>query len=90
MGIVGLLGATEIDERPDRVPIPERLTVCGLVLTLSLTVKVPVLVPSAVGVNVTEIVQLPPAANGFGERGQFDICEKSPEAEIAEIVNAPD
>lgn len=38
------------------VPFPERLTVCGLPAALSAIVRVPVLLPDAVGVNVTEIV----------------------------------
>jgi hypothetical protein len=53
-------------------------------------VRVPVLVPSATGVNVTEIVQLDAPANVFGESGQFEVCAKSPEVEIPEIVSAPD
>jgi hypothetical protein len=40
-----------------------------------------------VGVNVTEIVQDAPAANVLGGSGQFDVCAKSPEAEIPEIVS---
>ena len=38
------------------VLVPERLTVCGLPAALSAIVRVPVLLPTAVGVNVTEIV----------------------------------
>jgi hypothetical protein len=34
-------------------PVPDRLVVCGLTLALSMTVIDPVLVPLAVGVNVT-------------------------------------
>ena len=47
---------------PDDAPVPVRLTVCGLPLALSVTLIVPVWVPVAVGVNVTLIVHLPPAA----------------------------
>jgi hypothetical protein len=43
-------------------PVPVRLTVCGLPEALSVTVIAPVLVPVAVGVNVTLIEQLPLAA----------------------------
>jgi len=78
----------EIETKPARVPEPDRPTVCGLVLALSVKVKVPVRAPKAVGVNVTEIVQVAPAANVLGGNGQFDVCTKSPEAEIPEIVSA--
>src|SRR5215471_11279542 len=48
--------------REELTPVPLRLEVCGLFEALSLTVRVPVRVPAVVGVKVTEIVQLPPAA----------------------------
>ena len=44
------------------LPVPLKVTVCGLPLALSVMVRVPVTVPAAVGVNVTLIVQVPPAA----------------------------
>ena len=44
------------------VPVPVRLTVCGVFAALSVKVIVPVRVPVAVGVNVTLIVQLAPTA----------------------------
>ena len=44
------------------VPVPVRLTVCGLPMALSAIVTEAVRVPAVVGVNVTLIVQLPPAA----------------------------
>ena len=65
-----MAGATEIETKPVRVPVPDRLTVCGLVLALSVTLRVPVRVPRFVGVNATEIVQLAAAANVFGDNGQ--------------------
>jgi hypothetical protein len=37
--------------------VPDRLTVCGLLLALSLTVSIPVAVPVCVGENVTLIAQ---------------------------------
>jgi len=65
-------------------PVPVRLTVCGLPLALSVTVSAPVRVPVAVGVNVTLIVQLAPAAT---LDPQLLVWEKSvEEVEIAEIV----
>ncbi len=44
------------------VPAPERAAVCGLPTALSFTLTVAVRVPVAVGVKVTEIVQLAPPA----------------------------
>ena len=45
------------------VPIPLRLTFCGLPAALSLTLSTAVRVPDAVGLNVTLIAQLAPAAS---------------------------
>jgi hypothetical protein len=44
------------------LPVPARLTVCGLLIALSAKLRVPVTAPSAAGVKVTPIVQLAPAA----------------------------
>jgi hypothetical protein len=45
------------------VAVPDKLTVCGLLLALSVIVRVPVTGPGAAGaLNVTLIVQVPPAA----------------------------
>ena len=44
------------------VPVPERLTVCGLPLALSVMLTEAVRLPLAEGVKVTLIVQLAPAA----------------------------
>src|SRR5438105_3019414 len=57
------------------VPVPVRLVVWGLLLALSVTVRVAVRVPAAVGVKVTLIVQLPPAATLVP---QLLVCVKSP------------
>ena len=46
----------------DAAPVPVRLTVCGLPVALSATVIVPGWLPAAVGVNVTLMEQLAPAA----------------------------
>jgi hypothetical protein len=43
-------------------PVPLRATLCGEPVALSVMVSVPVRVPVVVGVKVTEIVQLAPAA----------------------------
>ena len=44
------------------VPVPLKLTVWGLVLALSVSVRLPERLPVTVGVNVTLITQLPPLA----------------------------
>ena len=44
------------------VPVPEKLTVCGLPLALSVMLTAAVRLPLAAGVKVTLIVQLAPAA----------------------------
>jgi hypothetical protein len=69
-----------------RIPAPDSVTVCGLLLALSLTLSVPVLVPVADGVNVTLIVHLPLAAR-LVVHVVADIA-KSPVVEIAMLVNA--
>ena len=56
-------------------PVPERLTVCGLPVALSVRVTAAVRVPVAVGVKVTLIVQLAPAAT---ELPQVLVWAKSP------------
>lgn len=43
-------------------PVPLRATLCGEPVALSVMVRLPFRVPVAVGVKVTEIVQLAPAA----------------------------
>lgn len=52
------------------VPVPVSGTVCGLPAALSVMVKVPARAPSAVGVNVTLILQFAPAASVAGLIGQ--------------------
>ncbi len=57
------------------VPVPLRLTVCGLVVALSVMLKVAERLPGAVGVNVTLIVQVALAAT---ELPQVLVSAKSP------------
>jgi hypothetical protein len=59
---------------PEAMPVPVRFTVCGLPLPLSVTVRVAVRTPAIVGVNVTLIVQLAPAAS---VAAQLLVCAKS-------------
>ena len=56
-------------------PVPVKPTVCGLPTALSEMLIVPLRVPVAVGVKVTLIVQLAPAAS---ELPQLSVCAKSP------------
>src|SRR5580704_9038262 len=65
------------------VPMPVRLTDCGLFPALSVTVIAPLRVPVAVGVNVTLIVQEPPTATMLP---QLFVWLKSPVATILEIL----
>jgi hypothetical protein len=60
------------------LPVPVRETLCGLPAALSVTVTLAVRVPIAVGLNVTLIVQLAPAARVLGLMGQVVLCAKSP------------
>jgi hypothetical protein len=46
------------------VPVPIKLTTCGLPLALSVSVRLPERAPAAVGVNATSITQLLLAASG--------------------------
>jgi hypothetical protein len=62
------------------VPVPESVIVCGLPGPSSETVTVPIRPPVVIGVNITEIRQLPPAARDVL---QVLVSPKSPEAAIA-------
>ena len=66
-------------------PVPDNETVCGVFAALSLIVSVPVLVPRAVGVKVTEIEQKPPPE--IAVPAQFWVSAKSPEITIEFTVN---
>jgi hypothetical protein len=54
-------------------PVPLNCAVWGEVDELSFTLSVPLIPPRAVGVKLTEILQLAPAANVFGEIGHFEV-----------------
>src|SRR5207302_1620630 len=77
---------------PGPVPFPLSATVCGLPAALSPSYSVPVRAPKAVGVNVTLMVQSPPAAKVVGLVGQalapVLVAAKSPEAANELIVKA--
>ena len=77
----------EADKAAGVTPSPLNGTVCGEPGELSFTLRVPLRVPRAVGVKVTEILQLAPAASVLGEIGHFEVCWKSPETEILLIAS---
>ena len=60
------------------VPVPDRLAVCGLPVALSLTARLALRLPAAVGVNVALMVQLALAASVEGLIGQLFVWPKSP------------
>src|ERR1035437_10222364 len=66
-------------------PIPVRLSNCGELAALSEKLMVPVRAPGAVGLKVTEMVQLAPAATG---EPQVLARAKSPVAAIVDTVSA--
>ena len=67
------------------VPVPLSEAVWGEPLSALETVRMPVLVPDAVGVKITLIEQLAPAAK---VEPQLVDCPKSPDTLIDEIVVA--
>jgi hypothetical protein len=69
---------------PEVVPVPVRVTTCGLPAALSVIVIVPGWLPVAVGVNVTLIVQFPPAAT---EAPQVLVCEYAALAAMLVMLN---
>jgi hypothetical protein len=71
-----LPNASDVGDRvtAGAVPVPVRAAVWGLPVALSVTVRVPVLAPVAVGLNVTLMAQLAPAARLVP---QLLVCEKS-------------
>jgi hypothetical protein len=75
------------------VPVPVSGTVCGLLVALSVMVKVPVRGPVTVGVNVTLIVQVFDPAVAGKVAGQADVpvlvSAKSPDAAMEMIVRGP-
>jgi hypothetical protein len=81
----GFVGVTAIESKPAVDPVPERLTVCGLLLPLSVMVKVPVRDPTTVGVKVTLIVHLEWVAT---EVPQVFVWAKSPTTETPVIASA--
>src|SRR5258708_5462674 len=59
------------------MPLPERATVCGLPLALSAIERLAGSPLVVLGVKVTEMVQLAPAASVVEPDGQVVVCAKS-------------
>ena len=74
-----------VTEGVEAVPVPVSADVCGEPLALSAIVSVPVRVPVAVGVKVTEIVHFAPAAT---LAPQVLDSAKSPDAAMEAMLNA--
>ena len=68
-------------------PLPPRLTICGLLKALSVIVNEPVLLPDAVGVKVTLMVQVAPEARLVP---QVLIWAKSPVVTMLVMVRVPE
>lgn len=59
--------------------MPASATVCGLVVALLVSIRVPVSLPKLEGVNVTVMLQLFPTPSVLGLSGQFPPETKTPE-----------
>ncbi len=81
----GFAGVIAIEVNPAVDPVPVRLVVCGLLPALSVTVSVPVRVPTTVGVKVTLTVHFALLATDVP---QVFVCAKSPVTLTLSIVNA--
>ena len=77
------VGLTAIEIRFGGTPVPLKDTVCGLLFAESLKLSVPARPPVAVGENVTDAVQLAPAARVFGH---VVLTLKSVELLVTELI----
>jgi len=82
----GFAGVTAIEVNPTAVPVPSRVAVCGLPPALSMTVRVPELLPAAEGVKVTLITQFPLGGRDAGHA----LAANDPEAETLEMLMGVD
>jgi hypothetical protein len=85
LGKVTLAGV-RLTVGPAAPPVPLRVTICGLPGALSEMLSVPLRVPLPVGIRITLIVQLLPAATLVP---QLFVCVKSPLTAKLEIVTTP-
>ncbi len=79
LGKVRLGGLIRATGTSGAVPVPLKGTVCGLPGALLVKVRIPTLVPVAVGENLTEAVQERP---GLRLTPQVSLIRKSPETEM--------
>jgi hypothetical protein len=70
------------------VPVPVSAVICGLLLALSATLRVPDADPTDVGVNAMRMVQLAPPAKVPLEGHVPPVCPKAPLTEMLLIVRA--
>jgi len=68
------------------VAVPDRPTICGEFVALSVTAIFPVRLPADVGANVAVIAQVAPPANVAGATGQLFVWPKLVLAVIAIVV----
>src|SRR3981081_3426128 len=73
-GNARLVGVSVTLGNAPALPVPVRGTECGLPLAISVTVTLAVLVPTAIGENVTAILQLKPAARVEPGAPQLLVC----------------
>lgn len=71
----GESGVTAIETSGGAVPLPVRATTCGLEAPLSTMVRVPLRIPMALGLKVTEISHAAPGARVAGLTGQLLVAE---------------
>ena len=81
-------GAIEIETSVAAVPVPLKDTVWGLLFALSLKLRVPDLLPVALGEKVTEALQPAPAASVLGLMGQVEVNEKSLRLEVILVMES--
>src|SRR5260370_28849996 len=74
LGNARLVGVNVTAGNAPALPVPVRVTECGLPLALSVTVTLAVRVPIAIGENVTAILQLKPAASVAPGAPQLLVC----------------
>lgn len=68
------------------VAVPDRVTICGEFVALSVTAIFPVKAPEVTGANVAVIVQVAPPASVFGAIGQLFVSPKLVLAVTAIVV----
>ena len=75
--VEAVAGLTAMETSVPVAPVPVSEIFCGLLLALSTKLRVAERVPVAVGLKMTEAVQLAPEASVLGFTGQVDVTGKS-------------